>query len=140
MANSTPSLVEVQVRRALRELRENYKTSGLQQAWHRSSRNDTMLIIIWSMYQGWSMAYTGRQLKCTAESVAKLRRAVSGHPQIIFMFPVLYQGILGSSRKPLFKCLLCGNLMPTTELKARTHVALHVVTREAIAMYGVMPG
>ena len=125
-----PPLLEKQVESALRVLAQ-YKGAA------RDFVAERHLVVLWGLWRGWSARVTARKLGVHPSTIHRDRKRFNTDPSKIFWLPVLHKALRGN--KPLWTCLFCGEEMRGRERPAREHVARHVVSLEALAMYGVMP-
>ena len=122
-------LLEKQVEKALKVLGQGQKGSARHFAMERS------LIVLWSMYRGWTDTITAQKLGVHASTVARYRQQFIKDAGAIFRCPVLHKRLKG--KDPLWICQFCGEEMRGAEVAAREHVASHVLSPDIIALYGV---
>ena len=128
--------LENQARAAMKAVKSHYNRGS-----RASSRYplpmERDLVILYGTWRGWTIRMIADALKCSTKTVSRRRLRLLVKPKMIFMCPVLHQGLRG--KKKVWRCQFCSASMLGTERKAREHVASHIVSRERIALSGVMP-
>ena len=95
------------------------------------------VIILYGTWRGWTNSRVADALKCSTKTVGRRRLQLLVEPRLIFLCPVLHQALRG--KKKVWCCEFCSASMLGPERNAREHVASHIVSRERIALSGVMP-
>ena len=93
------------------------------------------IVVLWAMYRGWSDTTTARAVRTSDRTVRTVRNSFYNEPGRIFRYPVLHQGLRRG--KPIWTCLFCGDMFPTTEKSAREHVAFHIMAPHIVKALGV---
>ena len=118
--------LERQVKHAVETLRKMPKRRC-----DRSMERD--LVIFWGVYRGWSYRFIADQMRQSVRTVTRRLRFFYKNPSAIFTCTVL------TRHAKHFRCEFCGSQLSIKDEKAaRQHVALHVVTKEAVYVNGVM--
>ena len=122
-------LMEKQAAHALTVL-DGFKQDGKLR--HRAVM-ETDMVVVWAMYRGWSKQATAELMGMHRKTVAKRMVFFFEQPPTIFELPVLTRDRSG------YLCEFCGSrLKGMSVLKARCHVAEHVVGQEAVRTFGVI--
>ena len=95
------------------------------------------LVVVWSMYRGWTVEVTARALGVHPSTARRYRRAFWSFPPRLCFLPLLRRSVRAD--RTLWTCELCGAEMRGRERAARRHVALHVVEPFALTMTGLLP-
>ena len=130
------STLESQAKAAMKAVASLYKR-GLRASSRYPLPMERDLIILHGMWRGWTNPMMANALKCSTKTVSRRRIQLLVEPKLIFMCPVLHQGLRG--KKKVWRCEFCSASMLGSERKAREHVASHIVSRERIWLSGVMP-
>ncbi len=125
-------------RKLVQEHKANKRTPGSDRETRRRilpMQRDTL--VLWCMYNGWGRAVSAERTGLGANTIRRAMERFRIEPWLIFRVPVLHRGMFG--RKPLWRCEVCLARLPgISELRARTHVAQHLISLNDIQMNEVV--
>ena len=98
-------------------------------------RKQVNIIIVWGMIQGWSAETIAREIGISGPTVRKRQNEFFDSPYLLFNLPIM--SIKRTGRRVLYTCGFCDIVMSGQEIRARTHVAGHILSPELIVR-GVM--
>ncbi len=94
-------------------------------------------LVIWCMYNGWGRDVSAEWTGLGANTIRRAMQRFRREPWLIFRVPVLHRGMLG--RRPVWRCEVCLSIFPgISEVRARTHVALHFLSPLELKTFGVV--
>ncbi|MBM4406091.1 MAG: hypothetical protein FJ039_07925 [Chloroflexi bacterium] len=119
----------------LREVKAGARTNRRRHV--RLGRFARDAVLLWALSQRYSCYRIVKTLHISPNTFIARRRFYDDHPSALFKFPVMRFTLRG------FRCGFCGLLLQTKGrhprkdvIRARMHVALHVVSRSHIDLAG----
>ncbi len=125
-------------RKLVQESKANKRTPGSDRETRRRilpMQRDTL--VLWCMYNGWGRDASAELTGLGANTIRRAMERFRSQPWLIFRVPVLHRGMFG--RRPLWRCEACLARLPgISEVRAKTHVAEHLISQLYIESFGVV--